>query len=79
MIKKTKAVLYNKNGGVIGQVETFVRSGSVKYAYDRTITGELANLRNGRLSRSKKAFEDLDKFCQHSSITQVLTDFLVSK
>jgi len=79
MIKKTKAVLYNNNGAIIGQVETFVRSGSVRYAYNKTIDGTLINLMIGRLSRSKKAFDDLDRKCQHLSITQVSTDFLVSE
>jgi len=78
MIKLTKAVLYNHNGAVIGQVNTFVRSGSVKYTYNKTINGTLVNLRIGRLSRSKKAFDDLNKTCQNSSITQVLTDFFIS-
>ena len=76
---KTLAVLYDKENGVIGLIETDIKSGSVKYTYTRTINKDPVNLRTGFLSRSKKAFAEADKTLQNLSILEIEKYFYISE
>ena len=52
--QKTEAYVLDKFGQVVGIVDTEIKSGRIRYGFQRTIDGTPVNTRVGRLSRNKK-------------------------